>query len=334
VAELTLREYRPGDETAILESFNRIFAAVDPTFRPRTEEFWRWQFLGNPSGSLVLLAWTPEGRVAGQLGNVLQRVWLEGRLVTFSQAVDSMSDPALRQGLKRESLQARLGNAYAETYAGPEPGKHALLWGAPVPAAWRVGKTFIRYEVIRTQLKLSASPLEVRAAAAPGVEVEAASAFPEEVAFLFERVAAGRGAIAVRDRTQLDWRYVEHPERRYRIALARRGGELVGYSVFTRGPFDGEEDEGLLCDWLVLPDDVDVRGALLVDLAEHARAEGVERIVAVFPDSMPEWEHFQGAGFRAAPTRYTIVGRECVPGKDMRWMNAHWHYTLGDTDLV
>ncbi len=332
--ELTLREYQPGDEREILATFNRIFAAVDPGFVPRTEAFWRWQFLGNPSGSLILLAFTEQGRVAGQLANVLQRTWLDGELVNFSQAVDSMSDPALRQGLKRESLQARLGNAYADQYAGPEPGQHALLWGAPVPAAWRVGKTFIRYEVIRTQLALVCPPALVRARPAPGVEVAEVARFPLSIADLFERVAPEHRAIAVRDEPQLNWRFADHPEQDYRRVLATRGGAPAGYLVYRPGSFDTVDGRGLVCDWLVPAADEEVRASLLAWLAERGRADGVDELCAVFPDTKPEFVAFQRHGFRAVPTRYALVGRECRQGVDMRFVHEHWYYTLGDTDLV
>jgi len=334
LSEFTLREYRPGDEHEILAAFNRIFAAIDPTFRARTLDFWRWQFLGNPSGSLVLIAVTPEGRVVGQLANVLARVRLDGREVTFSQAVDSMSDPAFRLGLRRTSLQALLGNHYAEHYAGPEPGQHALLWGAPVAAAWRVGRQLIRYEVIRTQQKLQARPAEVRAAPHAGVEIEDVERFPDEVAALFERVVPEHRAIAVRDARQLDWRFALHPERRYRIGLSRAHGELRGYAVFAKGGFDGDPEAGLVCDWLVPPGERDAARALFAWLAREGERAGVERLVAVVPDTASDWIAFQDAGFRVAPTRYTIVGRRSLPGYDMRWMHRHWYYTLGDTDLV
>ena len=338
--ELTVREYQPGDEVEILETFNRIFAAVDPGFRPRSLASWRWQFQESPSGSTILVAVTPEGKVAGQLANLLQRVRLtslDGRAtreVTFSQAVDSMSDPALRQGLKRESLQARLGNAYAEQYAGEGEGQHALLWGAPVPAAWRVGKRFIRYEVIRTQLALEVSPVELRVPSTRGVEVEVAEAFPDDTHELFERAAVGHGAIAVRDPAWLAWRDLRHPEHSYRVALARRGGTLAGYAIVRRGSFATDAERLVLCDWLVPEEEPDAARALLAWIAEEARRVDCDEIVTVFSDRRPPWRMFQSVGFRAAPTPYAMVGREGARGYDMRWLNANWYYTLGDTDLV
>jgi len=335
--ELTIREYRPGDEVEILATFNRVFGRVDVTFRPRTLAFWRWRFLGNPSGSRILLALTPEGKVAGQLAVIVQRVRLDGRPSCFGQGVDQMSASELRSGLQRGSLVGILGNTVVKLYSGPLPHQDSLGWGAPVPAAWRAGKSFARYEIIRTQLKLSARPEELRATGAEGVELEEVAEFPEPVLGVFERATARYKAIAVRDKAQLDWRWRDHPEKHCRIALARRRGELLGFAVWTAGDFDGESHQALLCDWLVAPGASGERGAraaLLAWYARGAREAGLNRLTAVFPDTSAEWLEFQRAGFRVAPSRYFFIGRQYLRGYDVHWMNRHWYYTLGDTDLV
>jgi hypothetical protein len=333
LGELTVRTYQPGDEHEILETFNRVFARVDVTFRPRTLDFWRWRFLENPSGSRIVLALTPEGRVAGQLAVIVQRVRLAGRPSCFGQGVDQMSDPELKQGLGK-SLVGVLGNTVVLLHAGSGPDQDSLGWGAPVPAAWRAGKSFARYEIIRTQLKLCGRPEELVHAAAPGIEVVEARDFPEEVSELFERAAAPHGAIAVRDKARLDWRWVRHPEKRCRIGLARRGRRLLGYAVFARGAFDGASDEGLVCDWLVDPREPGAAPALRAWLAHRAREQGSERLVAIFPDTVREWLDFQRAGFRVVPSRYFLIGRQYLRAVPVRWVREHWYYTLGDTDLV
>ncbi len=328
-----MRAYEPGDEVEILATFNRVFARVDAGFRPRTLAAWRWRFLENPSGSRILLAVTGEGRVAGQLAVIVQRVRLDGRPSCFGQGVDQMSDPELKQGLAR-SLVGVLGNTVVKLYSGPLPHQDSLGWGAPVPAAWRAGKSFARYEIIRTQLKLRAAPDELRPGPIGAVSVEEARAFPEEVSGLFERAVRSHGAMAVRDKPQLDWRWTAQPGKRCRIGLARRAGELVGYAVFARGDFDGEPDQGLIGDWLVAPGDGGAGAALLAWLGRCAREEGTARLTAIFPDTTAEWLDFQRAGFRVAPSRYFLIGRQYLRGYDVRWMHRHWYYTLGDTDLV
>ena len=69
-------------------------------------------------------------------------------------------------------------------------------------------------------------------------------------------------------------------------------------------------------------------------LLERARADGLRRLVALLPDSSPEWLGFQAAGFRVEPSRYTLVARSWrrrLPVDDLR--GPLW-VTLGDTDLV
>ena len=63
---------------------------------------------------------------------------------------------------------------------GDGPDKIAVTWGLPIPPAWRVGKVFLKYELIRTQLKLRAAPDEVKLHAAPGIDIEEVNEFPEE----------------------------------------------------------------------------------------------------------------------------------------------------------
>jgi hypothetical protein len=133
---------------------------------------------------------------------------------------------------------------------------------------------------------------------------------------------------------QLDWRFVERPDERYDIGIARRGGAAVGYAVYRRGLFARVEGEGLICDFICPPDDVGTRTALLAWLVERARASGAERLVTLFPDTSPEWLAFQRQGFHAAGTAYFVVGKSFVKRHRIQWLYQNWFATLGDTDLV
>ncbi len=333
VGDYFLKEWEPGEEEKIVASFNAVFAKVDPTFQPRTLDFWRWQYLKNPSGKLLIHAEAPDGTVAAHHAFINQRILMEGQPTLCGQMVDSMVDPAHRRGLQRVSLSATLSNSFIAYTGGEGPLRHAFYWGAPVPVAMRVGKALVQYEVVRTQLKLVAAPDELRLGAASGVDLEELDSFPEDVVQLFDEVAPAHRTIAVRDKAQLDWRYVDHPDRTYSIVIARRGANIRGYAVYLHGDFDGSRD-GLLCDWLCPCGDAPARNALLSWLAARATQDEAQRVTALFPETTADWITFQELGFRAAPTQYPVVARTCVRRYDPAWLRRHWYYTLGDTDLV
>lgn len=326
-----IRAYRPGDEPAILAAFNRIFARVDPGFHPRGEAEWRWLYERNPSGRRIFLAVAEDGRVLAQYAGIPQRVRLDGEATCFSQSVDSMSDPEFRR-LAREPLFVQVGRAFDAAFGGTGPEKDTLMWGLPVPAAFRIGKKALKYELIRQQHKLSA-PLARIAPSTTPLEAEELRAVPPETDALYERLAPERRGMAVRDQAQMRWRYDENPNHRYRVAGVRRAGELAGLAVFRKGCFDLVED-ALLVDWLAPAGDESVRAALLAWALAAARAEGCERLTTLFPESAPEWLAFQRLGFRVHPTRYFLVAWSFSSVHDLAWMQRHWYYTLGDTDLV
>ncbi|MFT5285430.1 MAG: hypothetical protein ACI8TQ_001594 [Planctomycetota bacterium] len=328
----TVREYQPGDEVSILETFNRVFAQMDPNFVPRTMETWRWLFMDNPSGWRIYLAVTEDGDVMSQYAGIRQRMWLEGAPAHFSQAIDSMTDPAYRAGLKRPGFFVLTGYPYAENYGGPAPDMDTVMWGLPLPQAWRVGKNFLSYELIRTQCKLVAELDRVQLDAAMGVDIEEVTRFPEEVVRLSDLARDEHGAIAVRDKAQLDWRFSDNPNETYAIAVARTAGDLAGYAVYRKGTYDRVET-GMCCDWLVPGDNPQVSDTLRAWLLERARADDCERLTAVFPDTCREWMDFQSAGFLVEPTTYFPVGRNYVPKYRMPWLYRNWYYTLGDSDL-
>ncbi len=332
--DLTIREYRPGDEVAILATFNRVFQEIDPGFEPRSLAEWRWQYLANPSGWRIWLAVDPEGGVASQYAGVGQRMRLAGGEGSFCQAVDSMTDPAYRRGLKRPGFFVLTAYPFAKKHGGPPPDHDTIVWGLPVPSAWRIGKTYLSYELVRTQLELAA-PLEaLELAGSHGCEVDELSSWPEEVGAFTAQALEPFGASAVRDAAQLDWRFVKNPRHDYVLARARRGSRWCGLCVYRKGAFDGKEDRGLLCDWVVSPGDDGARHALLAWARERAARDGAGELTLVLPDRAPDWLALQAAGFRAAPTRYFLTGRTFDRRYDMRWLRANWYYTLGDTDLV
>ena len=324
LADIVIRPFASGDEAQLMRSFSEAFSAVDPGFEPWSAARWRWQLLENPAGTRIIAAFDADGRALAQYAGVPQRARLDGERVYFTQSVGSFCLPEAR-ALGHHSLFVRTGYEYAKEYVSP--GGDAWTWGYPVLPARRIGERSLGYERVRQQMMLVASPDAIQAASSSAAVTET-GAFTEDVDALFEGVASRHPAICERERGWLDWRYVRHPEHRYRIAMAHQGGALTGYAVARAQDFQGAR-RLVVCDWCC---EDPAEGALQAWLADVARESGVESVAACFSHAGAEFQEWQGAGFQAAPTSLVLTGRSHTRRAPF-WFAPRWYTTLGDSDL-
>ena len=332
-SELNLRPYAAGDEAAILRAHARVFAPVDSGYTPLSMEIWNWQYAKCPSGSRISLALGADGEVHGQYAGLRQSVRCDEGAVHFTQAIDSFNTRRVDAGLSRTSSFVRAGEFFAKHFCGAEPELDQVVWGLAIPAVWRIGASRLGYEHVRTVNSLVARLSELSLAAVDSHSVEESTSCPGDIDALFALVAQDRGAIAVRDRAWMDWRFAAHPSHKYLFGVVREGGVLRGVGVYRQGSFAGEEG-GLICDWLVPSADECARAALLGWFRARATASGATQLVALLPDTAPEWLEFQRAGFRVLPTEYILAARSFRAPFDRNFLFWRWYYTLGDTDLV
>ncbi len=329
MSDYEIREFRPGDEGALLAAFNRIFADADPSFRPRTRAEWDWAFRDNPAGFRIWLAFW-EGQVVAQYAALPCRVWIDGRESTFAQIVDSMVDPEHRAGLKRPGLFVRTAWPFFDEYGAP--GRDVVHYGWPIEPAWRVGKTFLNYEVVRTQLFLA------RAADAGPAEmpegVERIERFDHSVRALYERCVPELGASTIRDPHFMNWRYVDNPYHEYvALGVPDGAGGWRGVAVHRHADWV-ERGMGVVVDWLVPSGDVEAGALLLEALVRRSRATGSSVTTMIMPEWSPWFERIQEQGFHVRPSGYFMVARNFERKYDMLWLRDHWWYQIGDTDLV
>jgi hypothetical protein len=336
-AGVTIRPYRPGDEHAILRTFNLVFREVcGPGFVDRTLEQWRWAYLDNPAGHRISLAVADDGTIASQYAGMpmlCDTPWGEQR---FVHCVDSMTHPAFRQGLQAKSL-------FVETclpfWAHGRAVGDALFYGFPVDAAFRIGQRYLKYELLRVIdfliRELQAEPLP---AAPADVAVARVDAVPADVGGLYERVRADKQTLVRRDQRYLGWRYVDNPARGdYELWTARRDGALVGLLVLKPGS-GLAPDSATIVDWLVPEADAGAASALLSVAVRRQREEGRQRLLAVFPPWSHEHRALLAHGFAIVPSSTWLQRRLIHNVNDPRFTAAHlanaWWYTLGDSDLA
>lgn len=335
-----VRAFEPSDEAAILTSFERVFAHVDPTHRRRDEAHWRWLFRAAPAGARAVLALGTDGEVRAQYATLRQRMDGDAATFAFAQAIDSFDLRRALPGLARQSAFVRAGERYAALYgdrAAAGAGKpwsdqpDNLVYGLAIPAAFRVGARRLSYDHLRTIRSLVARADD--RVATRGAELVDVRPTPPEIDALCRSSARGRGMLGWRDKSFFDWRFRDHPRWRYRFTSLADASGLRAQAVWRAGEFGGTRALWL-CDFQFAAGDETALDGLLGAGSQLARELGESDVGVLVSESAAEWLWLQRRGFFVRPTPYVLAMRSFDPALDRDTLFWRWHYTLADTDLL
>jgi hypothetical protein len=329
------RGYEPGDEVEILKTFNLVFREVcGESYVDRGLDYWNWEFVECPFGHRISLAFTEDGTCAAQYAGVVYPMATKFGDCTFVHIVDSMAHPDHRRGLKRPGLF--VNNAFPWFELCHEMGD-AVMYGYPVPIAERIGKRYLEYHQLRVVNYLCRDVGEGSAECPPGVQVERSATVTTDVDDLFARMAQDKGCLTRRNAEFLEWRYVKIPGDDYEQYEVRRDGSLCGFMVL-RPVHELAPGSCTIADWVVVQDDTEAMDALLAATTARARELGRQRLMAAFPDPSPEFANLQERGFAVVSSaeyeERRLTHRIYHPQMTTEWLQEHWWYTLGDSDLV
>lgn len=330
----TIRPYQPGDEAAILATFNLVFRETNGEgYVDRQMAFWQWQYRDNPEGHRIWLAMTDDGTVAAHYGGVPYRVATPGGETTFVHIVDSFVHPEFRGGLKAPGLFVCTGLPwFRDCYVRGD----AVAYGFPVPRAERIGQRYLHYHRLRI-IDYLCRELTIEPPADPAVTTRRLRDLGGEVDDLFASFRRERACLSVRSARYLTWRYLQPPGVEYEVWGAHRGNRLAGLMVLvTRNEL--VPGACAIVDWMVPEVADDVAAALLARAVERGRACERKTLLAVFADSSPEFAAFRRAGFSVVPSadyferrlNYQVFEHDLTES----FLRQQWWYTLGDSDLV
>jgi hypothetical protein len=320
--ELELGAWRPGDPPA-LEAFGPVARERECLFRPRSAAQWDWAFRRNPAGTRLHLA-RRGGRVVACYGGLPVRTRVLGETRTFTSLLDSALAPG-----EPEEVRVELARAFVAAHGGPEG--DLVHHGWPGEQELALGKRHLEHELLRVTCLLAREPGPGPRAIPHGVEERAR--FGPEADVLYACCATHWHASAIRDAAFLNWRFAEHPARRFRLFAVQSGNVLRGYAVVHSDP-GLLAGASLLMDWLVLPGDEEASEGLLAGVLACARADGAPALAASFPEWSPWSLFFQERGFRHRPSEYLQVVRSSVPRFDMLWLRDNWWTTLADALIL
>jgi hypothetical protein len=290
---------------------------------PHARRF-KWLYRENPLGpAWTWLAWDTDTKQTIGAASVFRRaVWLQGRVQLCGQVGDFAIDvthrslgPALL--LQRATFAPvdagqltfcydcpphergmstfrRLGMAPNATMA-----RHARLLGTERQLVRRFGAVGT---VLAPIADAVLGRLQARRTRAPGFEItDHRQRFEEEFTLLDRRLTEGAGVRGRRAAADLNWRYLDDPLTDYLILVARRHGELVGFTVLTVSGRDGVVVD-LFGDL-----SSDEAADLLDTAARRLRATGVEVLHAVISNPSRLAEPLARCGFRLRSTGPLVV---------------------------
>ncbi|HSP14460.1 MAG TPA: GNAT family N-acetyltransferase [Thermoanaerobaculia bacterium] len=322
------RRYQRGDETAILDLFNRSF------HEPRSLEHWRWKYEDDPyGGERISVTFDAAGALVGHYAGYPVQYFRDGAGVLAHQIGDTMTEPSVRHiGRGPTGVLGRTALHFYETFCD---GQVAFNYGFNVANIQKFSMRFLRSDRVENVAyryrDLRANPLPQLSRIeryARGVRFELAAATSPEWDELFTRVASRYGFLARRDARYVSWRYFARPDVRYVVVAIRKWWRLVGWVVFRI-----RNDRMTIGDLLLDPDHAEVLELVLRHLTAVYPAAAIE---GWFPPR-PRWieEILAAAGLeqRQEPQDLSVM---CVPFVDpdaSDRIRQSLYYSMGDSDL-
>jgi hypothetical protein len=328
-ARFTVRAYRDGDESAILDLFARCFPHA-----PRSLEHFRWKYRENPFGNdHISLTFDADGRLVGHYSGYLVPFRADGRDVLAHQIGDTMTDPAIRHvGRGPTSILGRTALHFYEHFC---EGRIAFNYGFNVANIQRFSLRFLRSDrvdpITYRVLELPAKPLQPMNRVLRrmrGWTMELVREPGPEFDELFERAAGAFRFCVRRDAAYVRWRYFACPDVTYFVVAIRKWGRLAGWIVFRI-----RENRFTWGDALFDPKCADAVGVLLRHVVASYPVDLVEGWFPPRPSSFDEVLASLGFETRPEPQNLSLM---CVP---FTWpgvvasMRDELYYTWGDSDL-
>ncbi len=303
------RTPRAEDIPAILDLFQAAF------HRSFSARHYAWKLATRPTpADRATVVFGDDGRAAFHLGGVPCRARIQGAERWVMIAVDGMTSPASRrQGLLSTHLPRLFGywkDAGVSLVLGLPNQQwgsrtRALGWRPLSPLSWLVLPLAPERLVARRvgvpaigRLSFVSSAWRRRWAGRVPADLAIADArsAPADLDDLWQQAGGALPFSIARDRAWVSWRYLESPDVRYELLIARRADRVCGYAAYRVHDW-GVSRSAVIAEVWTAPDDRDAFDALGRTVLDRLASNGVDvvRTLAV-PGSIP-FERWRALGF-------------------------------------
>ncbi|HYK06026.1 MAG TPA: GNAT family N-acetyltransferase [Thermoanaerobaculia bacterium] len=319
-----VREYREGDETAILDLFARSFPHA-----PRTLDHFRWKYRRDPFGNERISLAFDDTRLVGHYAGYAVPFRAFGKDVLAHHIGDTMTEVSVRHiGRGPTGVLGRTALHFYERFCENEV---AFNFGFNVANIQKFSLRFLRsdrVEPVTYRVAKPLSPIKRSERWLRGYSLALVRDTDAEWDELFERVAPAYRFCVTRNAAYVRWRYLQCPDIPYVVVAIRKWRHLVGWIVFRL-----RENRLTWGDALFDPDFADAPEVILRHVLP---SYPVDLIEGWFP-RRPQWfdEILSNLGFETRPEPQDL-SLMCVP---FAWpevagrMREDLYYTWADGDL-
>ncbi|MCF8083212.1 MAG: methyltransferase domain-containing protein [Deltaproteobacteria bacterium] len=335
-----IRPYIKGDEHELLPLFNEAFNTR------RGLDHWYWKYQNNPYGAhRIGVGISGEGDIVSQYAgypvpfcDTLSRPPKPVYFLTV-HAGDTFTHPKIRRmGLGKTGLLARTTfYYYAEFLEEFVP----FAYGFNTAKIKKLGERYLGYRYgppVTLWKRDRDAPLKAGSLLRKvwsGLKVEEVFSVDGEWDEFFDRVCPSYGFLVKRDAQYLKWRYLNCPDRPYRIFAVRKRGKLTGWGVFL------PRDDGLLWGDALFDKDFPECVAVMLRRITDGYVTGAKTIEGWFSPTPGWWSgRLTSMGFEPAPEPdgltlcYRTFSNAVMDSDSVAEKLDHsFYYTWGDSDL-
>jgi hypothetical protein len=317
VSEVEYRRFRPGDEIAINEGFNRVFGTA------RTLEEWQWRFPPEGEGRWIYVAVGGDGRMLAHYGAQAVAVTIDGLRLRAGQIVDAYSVPEVRGTRVFSTCYERFIDAFGNPHDLP------LMYGFPGRRHYEMGLKSLKYIPLGEVPYWRKAP---RRSVLPPVRFRIRAEFDRaSVEALWLRARQRTPVAFVRSPERLAHRYTGRPGVEYFHLSCWRNGEAAAWGVARAA-------DGCLRVADLLWDGRDPRAVHVLDRGfdSLARRLGCGHLEMWLRGDRELEGVLTDAGWvrQPNPLDLLLVGRAFHPELDLDVLASRLYLTMGDSDLV
>jgi len=354
----TVRTSEEKDQINIINLINLVYPRFDKKY---LTQYWRWEYERNPLGCLVAVAEHMD-QLIGHAARITFKMKIGNKIVRSAQGVDLVIHPHFR----RKGISLALGKFLADKaveeivpvwYAfANEPAYHGeLKYGwflvGEIPNLVRIfnfHNIFLsRYPalekagfILKFVSKLAELPFNFltntasRKLSTPkDLKILEVLSFDQRINEFWDDVATNYKVILVRDKNYLNWRYFEKPNGEYKVFIAQKGGNVLGYIVLAIEKIQNLRI-GIIVD--ILTTNNDITRHLVHKAIRFFSDMKVDKITCWMLKNCIYYNILKENGFLPTFRKTKLTARLNLPQSNLSLLQNldNWYVTMGDSDLV